>query len=68
MTGTRRKRENYDISCVVADHPLGPCRSPDGGHEALLMRSRPGAIGLSDTLTKLAGAFCPLVAHNGAVD
>jgi arabinan endo-1,5-alpha-L-arabinosidase len=28
----------------VADHPLGPYRNPEGGHEALLMRSRPGAV------------------------
>ena len=43
-SGGAWERENYGISYVVADHPLGPYRVPAGGHEALLMRSRPGAV------------------------
>jgi GH43 family beta-xylosidase len=43
-SGGAWERENYGVSYVVADHPLGPYRRPEGGHEALLMRSRPGAV------------------------
>lgn len=43
-SGGAWERENYGISYVVADHPLGPYRTPEGGHEALVMRSRPGAV------------------------
>lgn len=43
-SGGAWERENYGVSYVVADHPLGPYRRPAGGHEALLMRSRPGAV------------------------
>lgn len=44
-SGGAWERENYGVSYVVADHPLGPYRRPEGGHEALLMRSRPGIVG-----------------------
>lgn len=43
-SGGAWERENYGVSYVVADQPLGPYRSPAGGQEALLMRSRPGAV------------------------
>ncbi|MFC5460356.1 glycoside hydrolase family 43 protein [Massilia niabensis] len=43
-SGGAWERENYGVSYVVADHPLGPYRLPEGGQEALLMRSRPGAV------------------------
>jgi GH43 family beta-xylosidase len=43
-SGGAWERENYGVSYVVADHPLGPYRLPEGGHEALLMRSRPGRV------------------------
>jgi GH43 family beta-xylosidase len=33
------ERENYGVSYVVARHPEGPYRRPEGGHEALLMRT-----------------------------
>ena len=44
-SGGAWERENYGVSYVVADHPLGPYHRPGGGHEALLMRSRPGIVG-----------------------
>ena len=43
-SGGAWERDNYGVSYAVADHPLGPYRYPEGGHEALLMRSRPGAV------------------------
>jgi GH43 family beta-xylosidase len=43
-SGGAWERENYGVSYVVAEHPLGPWQVPEGGHEALLMRSRPGAV------------------------
>ena len=43
-SGGAWERENYGVSYVVADHPLGPWRRPEGGEEALLMRSVPGAV------------------------
>jgi len=42
-SGGAWEKDNYGVSYVVADHPLGPYRRPEGGHEALLMRSRAGA-------------------------
>ncbi|QNA89268.1 family 43 glycosylhydrolase [Massilia sp. Dwa41.01b] len=44
-SGGAWERENYGVSYVVGDHPLGPYERPQGGHEALLMGSRPGIIG-----------------------
>jgi GH43 family beta-xylosidase len=38
-SGGAWERDNYGVSWVVADHPLGPFRRPEGGHEALLMRT-----------------------------
>jgi len=38
-SGGAWERENYGVSWVVADHPLGPWRRPDGGPEAVLMRT-----------------------------
>jgi GH43 family beta-xylosidase len=41
-SGGAWERDNYGVSWVVADHPLGPYRRPDGGEAALLMRTPPG--------------------------
>ena len=41
-SGGAWERDNYGVSYVVAEHPLGPYRLPEDGHEALLMRSPPG--------------------------
>jgi GH43 family beta-xylosidase len=41
-SGGAWERDNYGISWVVADHPLGPYRRPDGGGRALLMRTPQG--------------------------
>jgi GH43 family beta-xylosidase len=43
-SGGAWERENYGVSYVVAEHPLGPWQVPEGGHEALLMRSRAGEV------------------------
>jgi GH43 family beta-xylosidase len=43
-SGGAWERENYGVSYVTAAHPLGPWQVPQGGHEALLMRSRPGSV------------------------
>jgi GH43 family beta-xylosidase len=43
-SGGAWERDNYGVSYVVADHPLGPWHRPDGGEEALLMRSVPGKV------------------------
>ena len=45
-SGGAWEKENYGVSYVVADHPLGPFNRPEGSDEALLMRSRaPNVIG-----------------------
>jgi beta-xylosidase len=38
-SGGAWERENYGVSYVVAKHAEGPYRRPEGGHEALLMRT-----------------------------
>jgi len=38
-SGGAWEKENYGVSYVVARHPEGPYRRPEGGHEALLMRT-----------------------------
>jgi beta-xylosidase len=38
-SGGAWEKENYGVSYVVAKHPQGPYRRPEGGHEALLMRT-----------------------------
>jgi len=43
-SGGAWERDNYGVSYVVADHPLGPYRRPQGASEALLMKSRAGAV------------------------
>lgn len=43
-SGGAWEKDNYGVSYVVADHPLGPYRRPEGGQEALLMRSVPGMV------------------------
>lgn len=43
-SGGAWEKENYGVSYVVADHPLGPFTRPEGSDEALLMRSRPGNV------------------------
>ncbi len=43
-SGGAWERENYGISYVVADHPLGPFRRPPQGGTALLMSTRPGRL------------------------
>ena len=43
-SGGAWEKDNYGVSYVVADHPLGPYRRPEGRQEALLMRSVPGAV------------------------
>jgi GH43 family beta-xylosidase len=41
-SGGAWERENYGVSWVVADDPLGPYSRPEGGREALLMRTPKG--------------------------
>jgi GH43 family beta-xylosidase len=41
-SGGAWERDNYGVSWVVADHPLGPYTRPEGGREALLMRTPKG--------------------------
>jgi GH43 family beta-xylosidase len=41
-SGGAWERDNYGVSWVVADDPLGPYARPDGRHEALLMRTPKG--------------------------
>ena len=43
-SGGAWERENYGVSYVVADNPLGPFRRPAGGGRALLMSTRPGRL------------------------
>ena len=43
-SGGAWEKDNYGVSYVVAEHPLGPWHRPEGGEEALLMRSVPGAV------------------------
>ncbi|HEX8611486.1 MAG TPA: glycoside hydrolase family 43 protein [Telluria sp.] len=43
-SGGAWERENYGVSYVVADHPLGPFTRPDSPGGALLMGSRPGKV------------------------
>jgi GH43 family beta-xylosidase len=38
-SGGAWEKENYGVSYVVAKHAEGPYRRPEGGHEALLMRT-----------------------------
>jgi GH43 family beta-xylosidase len=38
-SGGAWEKENYGVSYVVSRHPEGPYRRPEGGHEALLMRT-----------------------------
>jgi beta-xylosidase len=38
-SGGAWEKENYGVSYVIAKHPEGPYRRPEGGHEALLMRT-----------------------------
>jgi GH43 family beta-xylosidase len=38
-SGGAWEHENYGVSYVVAQHPMGPYRRPVGGHEALLMHT-----------------------------
>jgi GH43 family beta-xylosidase len=41
-SGGAWEHDNYGVSWVVADHPLGPYGRPEGGEEALLMRTPRG--------------------------
>ncbi|GGZ01254.1 glycoside hydrolase family 43 protein [Pseudoduganella plicata] len=43
-SGGAWERENYGVSYVVADNPLGPFSRPAGGGRALLMSTRPGRL------------------------
>ncbi|HZX26882.1 MAG TPA: glycoside hydrolase family 43 protein [Telluria sp.] len=43
-SGGAWERENYGVSYVVADHPLGPFTVPDDARHALLMKSVPGHV------------------------
>jgi GH43 family beta-xylosidase len=43
-SGGAWERENYGVSYVVADHPLGPFRRPEPSHAALLMSTRAGRV------------------------
>jgi GH43 family beta-xylosidase len=43
-SGGAWERENYGISYVIADNPLGPYTRPDGVHEAVVLRSIPGQV------------------------
>jgi GH43 family beta-xylosidase len=38
-SGGAWEKDNYGVSWVVADHPLGPYLRPEGGEQALLMRT-----------------------------
>jgi GH43 family beta-xylosidase len=38
-SGGAWEKDNYGVSYVVAEHPLGPYQRPEGGEEALLMRT-----------------------------
>jgi len=38
-SGGAWEKDNYGVSYVVADHPLGPYTRPEGGEQALLMRT-----------------------------
>jgi GH43 family beta-xylosidase len=38
-SGGAWERDNYGVSWVVAEHPLGPYARPEGGQEPLLMRT-----------------------------
>jgi GH43 family beta-xylosidase len=40
-SGGAWEKENYGVSYVVAKHAEGPYRRPEGGHQALLMRTPP---------------------------
>jgi GH43 family beta-xylosidase len=40
-SGGAWEKENYGVSYVVSKHAEGPYRRPEGGHEALLMRTPP---------------------------
>jgi beta-xylosidase len=41
-SGGAWEKDNYGVSYVVSRHPNGPYRRPEGGHEALVMRTPPG--------------------------
>ena len=41
-SGGAWERDNYGVSWVEASHPLGPYRRPEGGQDALLMRTPRG--------------------------
>jgi GH43 family beta-xylosidase len=43
-SGGAWERENYGISYVVADHPMGPFRRVDSAERALLMGTHPGKV------------------------
>lgn len=43
-SGGAWERENYGVSYVVADHPLGPFTVPHDAQHALLMKSVPGQV------------------------
>ena len=43
-SGGAWERENYGLSYVVADHPMGPYSRPAPEHAAPLMRSVPGSV------------------------
>ncbi|MCA1855656.1 glycoside hydrolase family 43 protein [Massilia oculi] len=43
-SGGAWEQENYGVSWVVAEHPLGPFTRPEGSEHALLMRTRPGNV------------------------
>jgi GH43 family beta-xylosidase len=38
-SGGAWEKDNYGVSYIVADHPLGPYTRPEGGEQALLMRT-----------------------------
>jgi GH43 family beta-xylosidase len=43
-SGGAWEKDNYGVSWVVADHPLGPYRRPHEGGRALLMSTLPGRL------------------------
>jgi len=43
-SGGAWEQQNYGVSWVVAEHPLGPFTRPEGSEHALLMRTRPGNV------------------------
>jgi arabinan endo-1,5-alpha-L-arabinosidase len=43
-SGGAWERENYGISYVTADHPLGPYQRPEGANEAMLLRTLPDQV------------------------